>query len=124
MGLLNKLNEGDFATNTMRRASNYMGGGGGIANHAAAALFGQARALLLCPRSYQTLHCVWRRTLYLGTVKKVQDALLQRAPVNAAIAASNNAAKLANKHMYSNAAGQNGIPNALLQAIMLNKYGS
>jgi hypothetical protein len=123
MDLLRTLNQGDFATNLLRRASNYTGGGGGIANHAAAALFGQAAG----PAGYvlgATVGPALRmasNARTLGAARRVQDALLQNAPINASIAASNRAAKTANSAAYSNAVGRNGIPNALLQAAKVNR---
>jgi hypothetical protein len=123
MDLLRTLNQGDFATNLLRRASNYTGGGGGIANHAAAALFGHAAG----PVGYvlgATVGPALRaasNARTLGTARRVQDALLQNAPVNASIAARNNAARAANSAAYSNAVGRNGIPNALLQAAKVNR---
>lgn len=122
MGLLNKLNEGDFATNMLRRASNYMGGGGGVANHAAAALFGHAAGpvgYLLGATVGPALRAA-SNARTLGTAKRVQEALLKTAPINASIAARNATASAANKAAMSGAAAQ-GIPNFLLQALNLGR---
>jgi hypothetical protein len=123
--LMRTLNQGDFATNLIRRASNYTGGGGGIANHAAAALFGSAAGPLgyvLGATVGPALRAV-SNSRTLSAARSVQDALLQNAPINASIAARNNVARLANAQRYSNAVGQNGIPAVLLQALALKKHG-
>jgi hypothetical protein len=123
MDLLRTVNQGDFATNLIRRASNYTGGGGGIANHAAAALFGNAAGPLgyvLGATVGPGLRAV-SNSRTLAAARRVQDALLQNAPINASIAARNNAAKLANSQAYSQAVGRNGIPNALLQALKVQR---
>jgi hypothetical protein len=122
MDLLRTLNQGDFATNLIRRASNYTGGGGGIANHLAAALFGQAAG----PAGYvlgatvgPALRAV-SNARTLGTAKKVQDALLQNAPINARISAANRAAKAANTADMERAIARGGLPAAALMLSKLN----
>jgi hypothetical protein len=118
--LMRTLNQGDFATNLIRRASNYTGGGGGIANHAAAALFGQAAG----PAGYvlgATVGPALRmasNARTLGTARRVQEALLQNAPVNASIAARNARILQANRQAMSSAVGRNGIPAA---AMLMNR---
>jgi hypothetical protein len=59
----------------------------------------------------------------LRSARNVQEQLLSLAPANAGIVARNNTVRAANMARYSQAAGQN-IPNGLLQALMLAKYGN
>lgn len=126
-----QVTQGDFTTNALRRASNMLGGGGGMMSGllglggaeegyrhggvtgallgATAALPGQALRLAANSRT-------------LKAAQAVQDAMLAKAPANAGIVARNNATSAANSAAISNAVSQ-GIPNVLLQALALRRYG-
>jgi hypothetical protein len=133
-----QVTQGDFTTNALRKASNMLGGGGGIAStvigHGIASgaggaagyqeggLPGMVAGTVLGAAPGQLLRIAANRRT-LDAARRVQENLLSRAPVNAGIVARNNAARLANTHRYSQAVGSNGIPNVLLQALMLNQNG-
>lgn len=126
--------QGDLSTNALRKASNMLGGGGGIASTGIGALAGGGEGYrehgwlgglagtLAGAATGQGLR-MWANARTRRAVQEIQDQLLSRAPANAGIVARNNAARAANSQMYSNVVGQNAIPNVLLQAIMLNRYG-
>jgi hypothetical protein len=134
-----QVTQGDFATNALRRASNMLGGGGGIAStiighgissgaggaagYEEGGLPGMALGTALGAIPGQALRLA-ANSRTLKAAQRVQTQLLSRAPVNAGIVARNAAARSANAASYSNAVGRNGIPNGLIQALMLKKYGS
>jgi hypothetical protein len=129
-------------TNIARTVSNMLGGGGGIGStiigHGINAAVGGAGGyegyqhggiggMIAGTAAGMLPGRALRMLANHGTARDaraVQEAMLAKAPVNANIVARNNAARLANAHMYSNAIGQNGIPSILLNALMLKKYGS
>jgi hypothetical protein len=134
-----QVTQGDFATNALRRASNMLGGGGGIAStlighgiasgaggaagYSEGGLPGMVAGTVLGAAPGQLLR-VAANSRTLAAARRVQDQLLARAPVNAGIVARNNTARAANTAAYSRAVGRNAIPNVLLQQLMLSKYGT
>jgi hypothetical protein len=134
-----QVTQGDFATNTLRRASNMLGGGGGIAStiighglssgaggaagYHEGGLPGMVAGTVLGAAPGQLLR-VAANSRTLNAARRVQDQLLARAPVNAGIVARNNATRAANSAAYSQAIGRSAIPNVLLQQLMLRNYGS
>jgi hypothetical protein len=133
-----QVTQGDFATNALRRASNMLGGGGGIAStlighgiasgaggaagYSEGGLPGMVAGTVLGAAPGQLLR-VAANSRTLAAARRVQDQLLARAPVNAGIVARNNTARAANTAAYSRAVG-GSIPNVLLQQLMLSKYGT
>jgi hypothetical protein len=124
--------QGDIGTNTLRKASNMMGGGGGIASTGVGALagggegyrehgwLGGVAGTLAGAAAGQTLRML-ANARTRRAAQALQDALLAKAPANAGIVARNNTAQAANAAAYSDAVGRNAIPNALLQATKLKR---
>jgi hypothetical protein len=136
IGAVRQVTQGDFTTNALRRASNMLGGGGGIAStlighgiasgaggaagYSEGGLPGMIAGTVLGAAPGQLLRVAANRRT-LAAAQRVQERLLARAPVNAGIVGRNSAARLANAAAYSQAVGSNGIPNALLQATKVKR---
>lgn len=134
-----QVTQGDFTTNALRKASNMLGGGGGIAStlighgissgaggtagYQEGGIPGMVAGTLLGAAPGQLLRMA-ANSRTLKTAQRVQEQILAKAPANAGIVASNTAAKAANTAASRTALARNGLPNALLQALTLNKYGS
>ena len=126
---VSQVNAGDFATNALRRASNMLGGGGGIAStiighglssgaggaagYEQGGVPGMIAGTMLGAAPGQLLRMA-ANARTLRAARQVQEQLLSRAPANAGIVARNNAAQAANAAAMSRAVGQNGIPAAAL----------
>lgn len=124
--------QGDINTNTLRKASNMLGGGGGIASTGIGALAGGGEGYrehgwlgglagtLAGAATGQTLRML-ANARTRRAAQALQDALLAKAPANAGIVTRNNAAQAANAAAYSDAVGRNAIPNTLLQGAKLHR---
>jgi hypothetical protein len=135
---VSSVNRGDALTNTLRHASNMLGGGGGIAGtiighgissgvggtagYQEGGVPGMIAGTVLGAAPGQLLRVAANRRT-LAAARRVQEELISRAPANAGIVARNNTARAANTAAYSRAVG-GSIPNVLLQQLMLSKYGT
>lgn len=123
--------QGDLSTNLIRRASNMLGGGGGIASTGIGALagggegyrehgwLGGVAGTLAGAATGQTLRML-ANARTRRAAQAIQDALLERAPANAGIVTRNRAARLANSAAYSRAFAQGAIPMGAILAARLN----
>jgi hypothetical protein len=136
-----QVTQGDFLTNALRKSSNMLGGGGGIAStiighglssgaggaagYHEGGLPGMVAGTILGAAPGQLLRMA-ANSRTLKTAQRVQEQMLSKAPANAGIVARNALAKAANSASYRNAAASNGIPAALsqLRRIYIDGNGS
>ena len=126
---VSRVNAGDFVTNALRKGSNMLGGGGGVAStiighglssgaggaagYQEGGLPGMIAGTALGAAPGQLLRLAANRRTRQAA-EAVQRDLLSRAPANAGIVARNNATQAANAAAMSHAVSQNGIPAAAL----------
>ena len=134
--------QGDLNTNLLRKASNMLGGGGGIASTITGAL--ASRAGMGSGGAVEGYHQGgWLGGLAGGlagvaggqglrmlanartrkAAQAIQDALLAKAPANAVIAARNAAARAANSAAYRKAYAPNGLPYSILRMLTAGNNG-
>jgi hypothetical protein len=134
IGAVSQVNQGDALTNALRYGSNLLGGGGGIAStiighgissgaggaagYSEGGLPGMVAGTMLGMVPGQALRLA-ANARTLKNAQKVQDAILSKAPANAAIVAGNRATKALNKAAIERAITQGGLPAA---ALMLSKF--
>lgn len=118
------VNKGDFTTNALRYASNALGGGGGLGSLAVGHMLSGATAgalgykeggfaggaigTLLGMAPGQALRLA-ANARTLKNAKKVQEALLAKAPANARIVAANRAARASNKANMMKAVNRSSV---------------
>jgi hypothetical protein len=131
-----QVTKGDFLTNALRKSSNMLGGGGGIAStiighglssgaggaagYHEGGLPGMIAGTVLGAAPGQLLRMA-ANSRTLKTAQRVQEQMLSKAPANAGIAARNALARASNSASYDNAVVRNGIPAALAQASRLRR---
>lgn len=130
------VNKGDATTNTLRYASNVLGGGGGIGSLAVGHMLSAATAGTLGYKEGGWMGGLMGTALGMApgqalrlaanhrtrkSAEAVKDALLSKAPSNAGIVRANRAARAANKADMERAITRGGIPAA---ALMLSKFNN